>query len=75
MRWESIMSSVQNYLVKGSRINCNGSRIQVEEMGMMLKYTRRENSRTFRNRKNECLKEKINELEINSKKDYKLSLE
>jgi hypothetical protein len=59
------MRNVQNWLIEGSRLNYSGCRTQVKPMTMG--DVRREASRYFRNKKREYLKDKINELESNSK--------
>jgi hypothetical protein len=52
-------------LIEASRLNYSGYRTQVNKVN--LSDVRRETSRHFRNKKREYLKDKINEIELNSK--------
>jgi hypothetical protein len=55
------MRNVQNWLIEGSRLNYS---VGNEDN---LSNVRREANRHFRNKKREYMKDKINELESNSK--------
>jgi hypothetical protein len=59
------MRSAQNYKIKGSRLNCNGCRIQANEDS--LNNVPHETSRRYWNKKMKYLKEKTNKLETNSR--------
>jgi hypothetical protein len=51
------MRSARNFQIKGSSLNCSGCN------GDNLNNVRIKASRNFRNKKRECLKDEINELE------------
>jgi hypothetical protein len=46
-----LTKSAQKYYIKGSKLNCNGCRIQAKQMEIILNNVRRETRRAFRSKK------------------------
>ena len=62
------MKNVQNVYIKGSRLNCKGYKIQGKLM-WNLNNVRCKTIGYFRNMRQECLKDKINDCETTSKNE------
>jgi hypothetical protein len=58
-------SRTEQFITVSSRINYSSGKIQAKSQNL-----RHETSRTFRHKKREYLKDKINELETNNKNKY-----
>jgi hypothetical protein len=57
-------------LIEGSRLNYSGCRTQAKSVKKSFSNVRRKSGRHFRNKKRECLKDKINDFASNSNNKY-----